>query len=328
MIFTLTTEPLHFSILVLPDSNMLALAAAIDPLRAANRAAGEMRFSWSLHTVEDGPVPLTAGFSVAAEPLPKSLNGKVLVVIAGFNLPAHTQRSVLRNLGRLASTAVAVCGVDAGGLVLARAGILDGHRATTHWEDLDEMTARYPAVEVVRDRFVISGKTFTAGGASPCLDMMLHLVRSRCGRDIAERVAGAFTYDAIHLAGDPQQPVSVAQLEKQQPRLARAVSLMESNLEECLAIADIARQVGLSGRRLEMLFRDVIGQGPAGYYRHLRLAEAHRMTVDTRLPLQDIAIRCGFNSQSAFTRAFTANYGTPPSALRRTHPGLRVGISP
>ncbi len=327
MIFSPSTDTLHFSLVVLPHSNMLALAAIIDPLRAVNRAAGEQRFQWSIHTPDGSPVLLTSGLELAAEPPPKSAAGRVLAVLAGFNLQVHASRPLLRDIRRLAGSAIAVSGVDAGGLILARAGILDGYRATTHWEDLEEMTARFPAVNVVRDRFVVDRRCFTAGGAAPCLDMMLYLIRQRCGRDIAERVAGAFTYDAIHPASDPQQPVSVAQLQRHHPRLARAIDLMESNLEECLPVVKIASQVGLSGRRLEMLFRQVLDQGPAGYYRHLRLAEAHRMTVDTALPLQDIAVRCGFNSQSAFTRAFSAAYGMPPSKLRQSRPGFQVGLA-
>ncbi|MFK8046968.1 MAG: GlxA family transcriptional regulator, partial [Halioglobus sp.] len=174
---------------------------------------------------------------------------------------------------------------------------------------------------------VISGRMFTCGGASACIDMMLHLIASRCGREISERVAAAFTYDVAHPGGDPQSLVSIARLRKYAPHLAKAISEMESHFEDALTIADIAARVGLSTRRLEMLFRSVIGRSPASYYRQLRLAEAHRMALDTVLPLQDIAVRCGFNSQSAFSRAFVAQYGSPPSTLRNANTGLRVGLS-
>ena len=328
MIFTPSTHPLHFSVLILPDSNLLALAAVLDPLRAANRVAGTAPFSWSLHTPDGGHATLTCGIELSCEPLPDNLTGQALMVVAGFNLHTHAGRPLLRRLGRVAGTALGVGGVDAGGLVLARAGVLDGHRATTQWEDLEEMAARCPDVDVAQDRFVVDQRFFTTGGAAPCLDMMLYLINTRLGRDVAERVAGAFTYDSIHPATDPQHPVSVAQLQVRHPRLARAIELMEDHLEECLPVAGIAGRVGLSGRRLEMLFREVLGQGPAAYYRHLRLAEAHRLTVDTRLPLQNIAVRCGFNSQSAFSRAFTAAYGMPPSSLRRVSSGFQVGLTP
>ncbi|MFT5482585.1 MAG: transcriptional regulator GlxA family with amidase domain [Halieaceae bacterium] len=328
MIFTPCREPLHLTIILLPDSNMLALAAAIDPLRMANRFAGETLFSWTIHSPNGERVALTTGLKIDCEPLPLSLHKKVMLVIAGFNLPQHVSRALLHKIGQLGRTASAIGGVDAGGFILARAGLLSGLRATTQWEDLDEMTSKHPEVDVVLDRFVVSGKAFTAGGASPCLDMMLHLIHARCGRELAESVAGGCSYDPIHPAGDPQSLGSVAQLQQRSPKLARAVTLMQTQLEDALPVGEIAARVGLSVRRLEMLFRQVVGQSPASYYRHLRLAEARRMTVDTGLSLQDIAVRCGFNSQSAFSRAFVAAYGLPPSTLRRARPGLRVGMTP
>ncbi len=327
MIFTPTTQPLHLAILVLTDSNMLAFAAAIDSLRAANRVSRKKLFTWSIHSSQGQSVELTSGLSIAAEPLPDSLANQALLIVAGFNLQKHATRQLLRQINKLAPSAIALGGVDAGGLVLARTGLLKGHRATTQWEDLEEMLSGYPDIDVVPDRFVISGRIFTCGGASACIDMMLHLIASRCGPDISERVAAAFTYDIARPGGDPQSLVSIARLQKYAPKLARAISEMESHLEESLTIADIAASVGLSTRRLEMLFQSLIGRPPAAYYRQLRLAEAHRMALDTALPLQDIAVRCGFNSQSAFSRAFTAQYGSPPSTLRSANTGLRVGLT-
>ncbi|MFK8050415.1 MAG: AraC family transcriptional regulator, partial [Halioglobus sp.] len=177
---------------------MLAFAAAIDSLRAANRVSRKKLFSWSIHSGDGQAVELTAGLSIAAEPLPDSLTQQALLVVAGFNLQKHATRQLLRQISKLAPTAVALGGVDAGGLVLARTGLLNGHRATTQWEDLEEMVSGYPEIDVVPDRFVISGRMFTCGGASACIDMMLHLIASRCGREISERVAAAFTYDVAH----------------------------------------------------------------------------------------------------------------------------------
>src|SRR3546814_14159142 len=72
-------------------------------------------------------------------------------------------------------------GVEAGSWLLARAGLLDGRAATTHWEDLEDFAARFPEVAVRPDRFVIDGRRFTSGGASPTFDLMLPLIRSRFG---------------------------------------------------------------------------------------------------------------------------------------------------
>src|SRR3546814_2575745 len=91
-------------------------------------------------------------------------------------------------------------GVEAGGWLLARAGLLDGRAATTHWEDLEDFAARFPEIAVRPDRFVVDGRTFTSGGASPTFDLMLHLIRSRFGYPLALEVASVFVSDEAHAA--------------------------------------------------------------------------------------------------------------------------------
>jgi transcriptional regulator GlxA family with amidase domain len=115
----------------------------------------------------------------------------------------------------------------------------------------------------------------------------------------------------------PQQVVSAARLAKGDPALGKAIAIMEAAIETPLPIATIARRIGLSQRRLEMLFADRLGTSPGRFFLDLRLDEARRMVTDTRLPLQEVALRTGFSSQAAFARAFRARSGAPASVLRR-----------
>ena len=323
MIFSPVSEesalPLCLAILVLPDSNMLSLAATIDPLRAANRFSRRPLFDWQLYSEDGGEVTLTTGIKLQTEKLPtvKSFDASVLVIIAGFNLEQHISQGLIRRLRQLAPHAQAVGGIEGGSMLLAKTGLLKAHAATTHWEDLEEMAESSSDITVVRDRYVVSGKMFTTGGASPCIDMMLYLISQRHGRALAERVAGAFIYDPVHAGSDPQSLVSLSRLQSSAPKVAEAISLMETHIEDPLPVPRIAELVGLSTRRLETLFRAELGDSPANYFRTLRLAEARRMTIDTGRPFQDIAVRSGFNSQSAFTRAFVSHYGETPGKVRK-----------
>src|SRR3546814_3338226 len=90
-------------------------------------------------------------------------------------------------------------GVEAGSWLLARAGLLDGRAATTHWEDLEDFAARFPEIAVRPDRFVVDGRTFTSGGASPTFDLMLHLIRSRFGYPLALEVASVLDRKSTRL---------------------------------------------------------------------------------------------------------------------------------
>jgi transcriptional regulator GlxA family with amidase domain len=106
-------------------------------------------------------------------------------------------------------------------------------------------------------------------------------------------------------------------LENNEPRVAAAIHLMEQHIDDTLTIAQVAQQIDLSVRMLEYLFRQTLNLSPAAYYRRLRLQTARRMVVDTRLKLQEIAIRTGFNSLSSFSRLFGQYYQQTPGECRR-----------
>ncbi len=316
-IFAPDTTPLTVAVLVLADTNALSLAAAVDPMRAANRRAGQALFSWRYYSATGGTVPLTAGFGIETAPITDRIDADILMVVAGFRLMEQATPALLARLRRLAPRLRAMIGIDGGPWFLALAGLLDRRAATVHWEDLESFADRFLAIDVRQDRYVISGPFVTTGGAAPCLDMMLELIRARGGAELALRVAGAFLYEPVHAATVPQQAVSAARLARGDPALGQAIALMEAAIEDPVPVAAIAQRVGLSQRRLEMLFAERLGTSPGRFFRDLRLDEARRMITDTRLPLGEIAFRAGFSGQVAFARAFRARFGMTASALRR-----------
>ncbi len=318
-IFSPDRRCLRVGVLILPDSNMLSLAACIDPMRAANRRAQSAAFDWQVVSPNGGEIVLTSGIAIATEPLTPRPEFEVLIVVAGFNLIDHASPGLIRRLRDIAPRMRAIGGVDGGSWILARTGLLDGQTATTHWEDLEEFAEVFPRINVVRDRFTISGRFFSTGGASPAIDMMLHLIRSRLGAKLAEAVASAFIYEEIKTSTAPQMPVSTARLERTAPKVARAVALMGRSVEDPPSTAEIARAVGLSRRGLELLFQKELGLAPGAFFLGLRLQEARRLVLDTPQSAQDIALRTGFTSQSVFARAFRREFGMSASALRKLH---------
>jgi len=239
-----------------------------------------------------------------------------LIVVASFNQQQHAGPAHLRLLKRLARKFHAFGGIEAGSWILARSGLLEGRAATTHWEDLEEFETHFPGVGLKADRFVIDGPVFTTGGASPTFDFMLHLIRSRYGYPLAMEVSSVFIYDSTQSAATAQPLVSLGMLHSSEPRVAAAIHVMEQHIDDTLSIAQVAQQVDLSVRMLEYLFRRTLNLSPAAYYRRLRLQIARRMVVDTRLQLQEIALRTGFNSLSAFSRLFRNTYRQSPGACR------------
>ena len=318
-IFAPSTQPLDIAVLVLPRASILEVASVLDPLRNANRHLGQDRFRWRVVSPSGADVALTCGIALPAiGPLAAAEGADALIVVAGYNQSEVATRPLIAGLRRVAGRFRAVGAVDAGPWVLARAGLLDGHRATVHWEDLEDFASAHRAVDVVPDRFVISRNRFTAGGAAPAADLMLHLIGARCGAGLAGQVAASFQYEPQSDGSRPQRPglLPVAR----DLRLAGALALMNAHLEDPLPLDAIARAQGLGLRRMEQLFRETLGQGPGAAYLDLRLQMARRMVTDTRHDLRDIALRCGFVDPTSFSRAFRRRFGVPPSRIRSSSP--------
>lgn len=319
-IFYRSHEPLDVSFLVLPGVSFMCVASAVDPLRAANRVTGREVFSWKFVSPDGQPAASTCGLPVdvsgAFDPY---ACGDVLIVVASFGVREYSTSALSAKLRQAARRVRAVGGIEAGSLVLARAGLLENRAATTHWEDLEDFASTYPGTDVRPDRYVIDGPIFTTGGASPTFDLMLHLIRSRLGVATALDVGSVFIYEQGKAASDAQPLVSLGSPENHDPRVIDAIHLMEDRIDRPLSTAAIAKRLRLSVRSLEKLFRMSIGETPGAYFIRLRLSVARRMVTDTRTPIADIADRTGFSSASAFSRAFAKAFGSPPAAVRRAH---------
>ena len=315
-VFQADRAALRITVLLLANASLMCVASTIDPLRAANRIVGERLFDWRILSEDGAPPVTTSGLAVATEGVFEPTPCDMLIVIGGFGTRDLKSRKLLAAVRAVARSARAFGGVEAGSWLLARAGLLDGLSATTHWEDLEDFAAAFPAVDVRPNRYVIDGPAFTAGGASPIFDLMLHLVRSRLGMATALDIASVFIYDQARSPADTQPLVSLGRLEGYDPRLAKAVRLMEARLDRPLSTAAIASRLHISTRTLEALFLKSIGETPGAYGRRMRLNAARRLIVDTRLPLREVAARTGYDSPASFSRAFSAAFGVAPGRLR------------
>ncbi|MCF3945157.1 GlxA family transcriptional regulator [Acidiphilium sp. AL] len=307
----------HIDVLVLPDFSLMSLAATIEPLRAANRASGRELYRWRLLSTDGASPPTSSGIPIVVEG--KFATDEIrdaLFVVAAFGARRHAA-GLTSSLRRLARRDMLLGGIESGSWVLAKAGLLDGCRATTHWEDIEEFAAAFPAVDVVNERYVIDRGRCTTGGAAPTLDMILDMIRARHGLALALDAASIFIYDQKTIAQQPQHIVLAGELKTKDPALARAIGFMETSLTEPLPIETIARQAGLSVRNLQLRFHAQLGMSPYGYYLNLRLAAARRMLQQTRNSVAETAAAYAFGSASAFARAFRSRYGVSPIDARR-----------
>ncbi|MFD0908864.1 GlxA family transcriptional regulator [Ruegeria arenilitoris] len=311
---------LKTAVLVLDECNTLSFASAVDPMRAANRLADRPAFDWDYVTATPEPAMLTSALQVPGIPLARLDHCDLMIVIAGFNLVRHATPSLLAGLRRIANSGATMAGIDGGPWLLAEAGLLDGHAATTHWEDLETFATRFPEIDVRPDRFTVSGNRLTSGGAIPAVEMMLHIIAARHGAGFAARVSGLFLYEGAPEPGRPQSRTGVPH--RHSALTARANAIMQAALDDPLPLAEIAKALGTSPRTLQQQFRLRLNTTPQDHYLQLRLAEARRLVTDTDMPLMDVALATGFTSQSSFARAFRTAHGLSARDLRqdRTQP--------
>jgi len=315
-------HPLRIDLLVLDDVSLMCLSACVEPLRAANRVTGGAAYDWRLVSVTGAPIRTSSGIMIQVDaPFEPAAVRDAIWVVASFNVFQHAGRELCADLRRVNRRGLPIWGVESGSWVLAIAGVLDGRRATVHWEDLEGFAARFPGIEVRSDRFVIDGRFATAGGASPMLDLSLELIRQRQGLAVSLEVASIFVYDQVRASDDPQLRLTLGLLAARDPRVTRCLDLMAKAIEVPVPIASLARKVGLSTRMLEKLFLRMVGKTPGAFYLDLRLSDARRLVIDTRKSMTEIATITGFGSSSAFSRAFRARFGQTPRSARTTRTG-------
>ncbi|MEM7463939.1 MAG: GlxA family transcriptional regulator [Pseudomonadota bacterium] len=279
-------------------------------MRAANRVAGKPLYMWDLTSLSGQAVSLTCDVMLGVDgKFSDQRHGDLLVIIGGFNQQRHVNSASLSTIRKAASGFKQIAGIEAGSWVLARAGLLNGLSATTHWEDFEAFAGDFPEIDLRLDRFVMDGKCMTCGGASPAFDMLLELIRQQNGPAIAMETASVFIYDEAHSGFDEQPLVSLGKLAQREPRISKAVRLMEKWIEQPLPVAAIARRVGISSNTLEALFKRHVGVTPGRFYLNMRLKAANRMVLDSDLSLREIAVRSGFSSLSAFSRAYAKSFG-------------------
>jgi transcriptional regulator GlxA family with amidase domain len=309
----------NFGFLLFDGFSNLVLANAIEPLRAANQLSGLERFHRSLLTLSGRPATSSSGIVIRPDcRLAEADPFDILFVVAGYDFRERATAEALAALSRAATRARLLAGLDTGSWLLAAAGLLAGQRATIHWQEIDAFAEAFPDVETAPDRYVIHGRTISAGGATAVLDLMLRLIRERCGDALTFDVMNLFIYDVERAYERPYRGARSRRLIELSPTLIAAITAMRRTVETPLEMAEIARRAGSSPRSLARAFRREFDLPPGRYYRLARLKEARRLVEETDLAVAEIAVRSGFASASTLSRAFSEAFQTTIRAIRRS----------
>lgn len=317
----------RFVFLLLERFTMLAFASALEPLRIANRVSGKTLYTWAL--AGEGGLEAVCSNNISLKldiGLDEIDREDVVLVCGGIDVQRATTKPVLSWLRREARRGVTVGGLCTGAYALAKAGLLDGKKATIHWENQDGFLEEFEAVRLTKSVFVMDGNRWSTAGGTSSLDLMLKVIAADHGETLANTVADQLIYSQIRTDQDTQRLSIPTRIGVRHPKLSQVIQMMEGNIEEPMSPADLADAVGMSTRQLERLFRRYLNRSPKRYYMELRLSKARNLLMQTDMSVINVALACGFASPSHFSKCYRAHYNTTPYRERGTQGGLPNAI--
>ncbi|PWE45649.1 transcriptional regulator FtrA [Pseudomonas prosekii] len=280
----------------------------------------EFDFPWYQHqivAVDDGPMRAMGGIQVLADGgMPLLETARTIIVPGWRDRQAPVPEALLVALRQAHARGARLLSICSGVFVLAATGLLDGHRATTHWRYTGELAERFPNILVDPDvLYVDSGQLITSAGSAAGIDACLHLVARDFGTQVANSVARRLVMSPQRTGGQAQfipAPVSAS------PRsdLSRVMQWARERLHQPLEVRDLASEAAMSERTFLRRFTEASGLSPKTWLQHQRLARARELLESTSANTEQIAERCGYRSVESFRVAFRSVVGVPPSVYR------------
>jgi transcriptional regulator GlxA family with amidase domain len=299
---------------VLPPGFQVMSLAVASVFEFANSEASEPVYDVRFLSETGGLVRASIGVSVVTESFDDTIFDTLIVGRGNEKLTPGLIEFVRRAPGRCRRVA-ATC---LGAFTLAAAGLLDGRRATTHWNCARDLQARFPKVKVEQDRiFIIDGPVWTSAGMTAGIDLALAMVEQDLGTDVARAVAKRLV--VYHRrAGGQSQFSTLLELEPKSDRIQSALAYAKHNLHTTLTVTQLAEAAHLSPRQFSRAFRAETGQSPAKAVENLRIEAARLMMEQSRHPIEVVARQTGFADRDRMRRAFLRAFGQPPRAIRRS----------
>ena len=314
----------RFVFVLLDNFTMLCFASAVESLRIANRMAGKPLYSWVL--AGEGGQSVTCSnqteFKLQSD-LAEFSRDDVILVCGGINVQAATTKNILNWLRRESRRGPVIGGLCTASYSLAKAGLLDGKKATIHWENQDSFAEEFEDVILTKSVFVVDGNRLTTAGGTSSIDLMLKIIADDHGEELANAVADQLIYSSIRTDQDTQRLSVPTRIGVRHPKLSAVIQMMEQNIEEPISPSILAQDVGMSTRQLERLFRRYLNRSPKRYYMELRLQKARNLLMQTDMSVINVALACGFASPSHFSKCYRSQYNTTPYRERGSH-GARI----
>lgn len=322
-----------------PDALLLDICGPLDVFWLASQVVtDEGRQGPDVYTVEvlahrAGPLRTASGLELVAGRAFPEIRDRLdtLFIAGGPGVDAAVQdRDLIEWIRLIAPRVGRVASVCTGSFLLAEAGLLDGKRATTHWESCARLAASYPRVSVDPDRIFISDeRLYTSAGVTAGMDLALALVAEDHGTAVSRAVARKLVLFLQRPGGQAQLSTQLQAQSSNRAPLAELQAWMADNLHEDLSVPVLARRAKMSPRNFIRLFFRSAGSTPARFVRRMRVEAACRWLEESGEDVGVIASRCGFGSAESMRRAFLRLLRVSPGAYRSRLPqATRSGLRP
>jgi len=304
-------------VLIFPDFQLLDASGPISTFEIAARYAGTAPAIRTM-AVTPGPVRSTSGVEMLARGLKPSGAITTLIVAGGEGVDtAATCERTLAFVRAMAKRGVRIASVCSGALILAEAGLLDGRRATTHWQRTRQFVAAYPKVKLEADRiYTRDGNIWTSAGITAGIDLSLAMVAEDYGDEIAQGTAKQLVL-YHRRSGGQSQFSSLLELKAPTGRFGRLLAWAREHLDAPLTVEDMAEQAGMSSRHFTRAFIAETGTTPSKAVERLRIEVARQRVQSSSEAIERVAETTGFRDPERMRRAFIRAFGQPPQSLRR-----------
>jgi transcriptional regulator GlxA family with amidase domain len=301
-------------------AQLLDIACVTSALESANWHGAAPCYEVRLATPGGHPIVTDSALTLQAQVTLERVTGAIdtLIVSGGIGCEnAAADPSIVAHVRRLARQSRRVASVCTGAYVLAAAGLLDGRRATTHWQWARRLATLHPEVRVDADPiFIRDGDVATSAGVTAALDLTLAFVEEDNGVELSRTVARGLVTYLQRPGNQAQMSMFVSAPPASDSLIRRTVEHITGHLDADLSTSVLAARAGVSERHLTRLFLKHLGQTPGRFVRQARTEAAAHLLASTSLPMAAVAARCGFGTAETLRQAFVDRYGIAPSRFR------------
>jgi transcriptional regulator GlxA family with amidase domain len=304
-------------VLIFPDFQLLDAAGPISVFEIAARSAGKPP-AIKVIALTPGAVRSSSGAEMLARGIRPAGAITTLIVAGGWGVRTAARcEKTLSFVRAMEKRGVRVASVCSGAYILAEAGILDGRRATTHWQRTRHFLKTYPKVKLEPDRiFVRDGNVWSSAGISAGIDLALAMVAEDFGDEVARKTAQQLVLHERR-AGGQSQFSSLLELKAPAGRFAPLLTWAREHLDAPLTVEDMAEQAGMSSRHFTRAFIAETGATPSKAVERLRIEAARQRVQSSSEAIELVAQSTGFRDPERMRRAFIRAFGQPPQSLRR-----------